>query len=74
MLTVLDEYTQALAVAVRTRMGADDVLEALYPLLLRHGTQEYITPMAPSAESGLAGAYPDLSGSPWENGYNNDLT
>jgi hypothetical protein len=33
MLTVLDEYTrQALAVAVRTRMGADDVLEALYPL------------------------------------------
>ena len=36
MLTVLDEYTrQALAVAVRTRMGADDVLEALYPLLLR---------------------------------------
>ena len=36
MLTVIDEYTrQALAVAVRTRMGADDVLEALYPLLLR---------------------------------------
>ena len=28
MLTVLDEYTrQALAVAVRTKMGADDVLE-----------------------------------------------
>ncbi len=43
MLTVLDEYTrQALAVTVRTRMGADDVLEALYPLLLRHGTPEYI--------------------------------
>ena len=43
MLTVLDEYTrQALAVAVRTRMGADDVLEALYPPLLRHGTPEYI--------------------------------
>ena len=43
MLTVLDEYTrQALAVAVRTRMGADDVLEALYPLLLRHGRPEYI--------------------------------
>ena len=37
MLTVLDEYTrQVLAVAVRTRMGAEDVLEALYPLLLRH--------------------------------------
>jgi len=30
MLTVLDEYTrQALAVEVRSRMGADDVLEAL---------------------------------------------
>ena len=43
MLTVLDEYTcQALAVAVRTRMGAEDVLEALYPLLLRHGAPEYI--------------------------------
>ena len=43
MLTVLDEYTrQALAVTVLTRMRADDVLEALYPLLLRHGTPEYI--------------------------------
>ena len=36
MLTVLDEYTrQALEVAVRTRMGAEGILEALYPLLLR---------------------------------------
>ena len=43
MLTVLDEFTrQALAVVVRTKMGADDVLEALYPLLLRHGSPEYI--------------------------------
>ena len=43
MLTVLDEFTrQALAVKVRTKMGAEDVLEALYPLLLRHGTPEYI--------------------------------
>ena len=33
---------QALAVTVRTRMGAEDILEALYPLLLRHGTPEYI--------------------------------
>ncbi len=42
MLTVLDEFTrQALAVVVRTKMGADDVLEALYPLLLRHGSPEY---------------------------------
>ena len=43
MLTVLDEFTrQALAVTVRTKMGADDVLEALYPLLLRHGSPGYI--------------------------------
>ncbi|MEM7516477.1 MAG: DDE-type integrase/transposase/recombinase, partial [Planctomycetota bacterium] len=43
MLTVLDEVTrQALAVIVRTRMGANDVLEVLYPLLLRHGSPEYI--------------------------------
>jgi hypothetical protein len=43
MLTVLDEYTrQALAVTVRNQMRADDVLAALYPLLLRHGTPEYI--------------------------------
>ncbi|MEM9043114.1 MAG: transposase [Pseudomonadota bacterium] len=42
MLTVLDEFTrQALAVTARTKMGADDVLEALYPLLLRHGPPEY---------------------------------
>ena len=43
MLTVLDEYTrEALCVAVNTRMGADEVLEALYPLLLKHGKPEYI--------------------------------
>ena len=43
MMTVLDEYTrQALAVTVRTRMRADDVLEALHLRLLRHGTPEYI--------------------------------
>ena len=43
MLTVLDEYTrQGLCVAVRTRMGASEVLEELYPLLLKHGKPEYI--------------------------------
>ena len=41
MLTVLDEYTRQ-ALAVRTRMGTEDLLEALYPLLLRHGASEYI--------------------------------
>ena len=57
MLTVLDEYTrQALAVAVRTRMGAEDVLEALYPLLLRYGTPKYIrsdTPLKVVCKGGL---------------------
>lgn len=43
MLTVLDEYTrEALCVAVAARMGAADVLEVLYPLLLQHGKPEYM--------------------------------
>ncbi len=81
MLTVLDEFTRrALAVVIRTKMGADDVLEALYPLLLRHGSPEYIrSDNGPefSAEA-MQGwlqrigikpirIYP---GAPWENGYN----
>ena len=49
MLTVLDEYTrQALAVTVRTRMTADDVLEALYPLLLRQNTSAPTTAQSSS--------------------------
>jgi putative transposase len=36
MLTVLDEYTRkALCVTVVPRMGSADVLEVLYPLLLK---------------------------------------
>ncbi len=43
MLTVLDEYTrEALCVAVAISMGADDVLEAIYPLLLERGKPEYL--------------------------------
>ena len=43
MLTVLDEYTrQALCVEVKPRMGSADVLEALYPLLLKHGKPKFI--------------------------------
>ena len=43
MLTVQDEFSsQALAVKVRTNMGAEDVLEVLYPLPLRRGTPEYM--------------------------------
>ena len=81
MLTVLDEYTrQALPVTVRTRMGAEDVLEVLYPILLRHGTPEYIRSdngpefSAQAMQDWLATVgikpiriYPR---SPWENGYN----
>ena len=81
MLTVLDEFTRrALAVTVRTRMGADDVLEALYPLLLKHGTPEYIR--SDNGPEFAAEALQDwirrvgikpiriYPGSPWENGYN----
>ena len=43
MLTVLDEYTrEALAVTVANKMGSSDVLEALYPLLLKRGKPEYL--------------------------------
>jgi putative transposase len=43
MLTVVDEYTrQALAVHVAHKMSAADVLEALYPLLIKHGKPQYI--------------------------------
>lgn len=81
MLTVLDEFTrQALAVTVRTRIVADDVLEALYPLQLKHGSPKYIRSdngpkFAAEAMQGWlrrlgikpVRIYP---GSPWENGYN----
>ena len=43
MLTVLDEYTrEALSVIVATSMGSAEVLEALYPLLLRRGNPDYL--------------------------------
>ncbi|MEL6415516.1 MAG: integrase core domain-containing protein [Pseudomonadota bacterium] len=81
MLTVLDEFTrQALAVTVRTKMGANDVLEALYPLLLRHGSPEYI-PSDNGPEFASEAMQDRLRrvgikpiriypGSPWESGYN----
>jgi len=81
MLTVLDEYTrQALAVEVRTRMGSDDVLEALYQLFLHHGKPEYVRsdngPEFASEATQMwlqrVGVKPIriYPGSPWENGYN----
>lgn len=43
MLEVMGEYTrQALTVHVRTKLGSAEVLEALYPLIIKHGKPEYI--------------------------------
>ena len=81
MLTVLDEYTrEALSVTVARKMGSTDVLEALYPLLLKWGKPDYIRSdngpefVAEALQTWLSRVgitpiqiYP---GSPWENGYN----
>ena len=43
MLTVLEEYTrEAMCVAVRPKMNAQDVLDALQLLLMKHGKPEFI--------------------------------
>ncbi|MEL6424742.1 MAG: hypothetical protein AAFQ33_04735 [Pseudomonadota bacterium] len=43
MLTVLNAFTRrAPAVTIRTKLGADDRLEPIYPLPLKHGSPEYI--------------------------------
>ena len=81
MLTVIDEYTrQALCVAVATKMGHAEVLDALYPLFLKHGRPEYLrSDNGPEFIAGdfqawlkKAGIKPIqiYLGSPWENGYN----
>ena len=81
MLTVLDEYTrEALSVAVRSKMNANDVLDALHPLFMKYGKPEFIRsnngPQFVVAQLGewlqrvgikSLHIYP---GSPWENGYN----
>ena len=75
MLTVLDEYTrQALCVVARPMIGSAEVLEALYPLLLRHGKPTYIRSdkwpgvhrhcSADLAEEGGDQTDPDLSWQP----------
>ena len=80
-LTVIDEYTRdALCVATKPRMGHADVLDALYPLFLKHGKPHYIRSDNSSEftardlqdwlkKVGIKSIqiYP---GSPWENGYN----
>ena len=81
MLTVLDEYTrEALLVTVGTKMGANEVLEALYPLLLKRGTPDYLR--SDNGPEFSAAPFQDwlkqvgitpmqiYPGSPWENGYN----
>ena len=81
MLTVLDEYTrEALCVTAKPRMGHAEVLEALYPLFLKHGKPEYIRSdngsefIARDLQSWLkkVGIKPIqiYPGSPLENGYN----
>ncbi len=81
MLTVLDEYTrEALAVTVARKMTCEDVLESLYPLLLKRGKPEHIRSdngpefsAAPFREwLERVGIQPIriYPGSPWENGYN----
>ena len=81
MLTVLDEYTrQALRVSVATKMGHAEVLDALYPLFLKHGKSEYLrSDNGPEFIAGdfqtwlnKAGIKPIqiYPGSPWQNGYN----
>ena len=43
MLTVLDEYTrEALAVTMAKKITCEDVLESLYPLLIKRGKPEHI--------------------------------
>ena len=81
MLTVLDEYTrEALTITVKSTMNNQDVLEALYPLFLKHGKPEFIR-SDNGSEFIAAGFQEWLSkvgikpiriypGSPWENGYN----
>jgi hypothetical protein len=45
MLIVIDEYTrEALSVTVSNAMGSCEVLEALYPLLLKRGKPDTSDP------------------------------
>ena len=81
MLTVIDEYTrEALCVTAMPSMGSSEVLEALYPLLLKYGKPEFIcSDNGPEFASenfqswlNTVGVKPIriYPGSPWENGYN----
>ena len=80
MLTVLDEYTrEALSVAVRSKMSANDVLDALYPFFMKYGKPEFIRSdngpefVAAQLREWLqrvgSKSLHIYQGSPWENGY-----
>jgi transposase InsO family protein len=81
LLTVIDEYTrEALTVTVKPKMGSADVLEALYPLILKRGKPAFIrsdngkefTAAALQGWLKKVGVKPiqTYPGSPWENGFN----
>ena len=81
MLTVLDEFTrEALCVCVATKMGSEEVLEALYKLMIQRGKPTYLRSdngpefIAEPLQTSLrrVGVEPMriFPGSPWENGYN----
>ena len=81
MLTVIDEYTrEALCVAVRSKMDANDVLDVLFDLILKRGKPKFIRSdngpefIAKHLQTWLrkVGIEPIqiYPGSPWENGYN----
>lgn len=81
ILTVMDEYTrQAFTVHVGTKLGSAEVLEALYPLIIKHGKPEHIRSdngpefVSETFQTWLkrVGIEPIhiYPGSPWENGYN----
>ncbi|MDC6458145.1 integrase core domain-containing protein [Alphaproteobacteria bacterium] len=81
MLTVIDEYTrEALCVAVRSKMNANDVLDVLIDLTLKRGKPKFIRSdngpefIAKHLQTWLrkVGIEPIkiYPGSPWEKGYN----
>ena len=60
MLTVIDEYTrEALTATVKRKMGSADVLEALYPLILKRGKPDFIR--SDNGREFTAGAFPRLA-------------
>lgn len=81
MLTVMEEYTRhALSVHVALRLGAAEVLETLFPIILQYGKPEYIR--SDNGPEFISDVYQSwlkrvnikpihiYPGSPWENGYN----